>query len=222
MNFKTSGIAAGIAFVLSLSLGLIRGAGIFALARAFIFAAAFFLLSGGVYWLILRFLPELLEAPGTNEDIQQSGSMVDISLEDDSEDEMPKVDVGEYTPEGAAGASEVSPLENLSGLDQKDNIEYTNEGSMDESPSTSTSGTELTLPADSPGVADELPDLESLSAAFLPGGNRRDDEEISEFIISPDSLAEKKTAESNTSDVLDGDFSAHDMASAVQTILKRE
>jgi hypothetical protein len=222
MNFKISGIAAGIAFVLSLAIGLLRGAGIFALVRAVIFAAVFFLLSGGGYWLILRFLPELLEGSENDEEKQQSGALVDISLEDDSGDELPRADVGEYTSEGGEGASGVSAPENLSGLDQKDNIEYTHEGSMDKNPSTSTSETGLVLPVDSSGLADELPDLESLSGAFLSGGKRRDDGELSEFTISPGSSAEKKKAEINTSDVLDGDFSSHDMASAIQTILKRE
>ncbi|MDR2069191.1 MAG: hypothetical protein LBP71_04915 [Spirochaetaceae bacterium] len=218
MNFKLSGIAAGIAFVFSLFIGLISGAGILAIARAFVFAAVFFLLSGGGYWLILRFLPELLTGPeNDDEDKEQTGSVVDISLEDNSEDEIPNADVGEYT----SGTAEASTFENPSGLDQKDNIEYTNEGNMDENPSTPTPGAELVLPVDSSGLAEELPDLESLSAVFSPGGNRQDDEELSEFIISPDSLAEKKTAGSS-SDVLDGDFSTHDMASAIQTILKRE
>ncbi|MDR2758460.1 MAG: hypothetical protein LBB78_03680 [Spirochaetaceae bacterium] len=221
MNFKISGIAAGIAFISSLVIGLISGAGILALVRAFIFAAVFFLLSGGVYWLIIRFLPELLTDPENNEDKHLSGSVVDISLEEDSGYEMPKADVEEYTEEGDEESSEISTFENPSGLDQKDNIEYTNEKGMDKDPSDPTPGTDMGLSVDTSGLTDELPDLESLSAAFSPGGNRQDNEELSEFIISPDSFPEKKSG-GNKSNGLDNDFSMNDMASAIQTILKRE
>jgi hypothetical protein len=223
MNFKISGIAAGIAFIFSLLIGFIRGTGIFALARAFILGAVFFFLSGGVYWLILQFLPELLEGPEGGENKHQIGSVVDISLEEDSEDGIPDANLGEYIPaEEAEEPSGASVFENLSGLDQKDNIEYTSEESLDENSPMPAPETESTPQENTSGFADELPDLESLSAAFSPDDKRRDEEKLSEFIIAPDSFAGKKTGGSNKSDVLDSDFSAHDMASAVQTILKRE
>ncbi|MDR2630238.1 MAG: hypothetical protein LBC60_04880 [Spirochaetaceae bacterium] len=212
MNFKLSGIAAGIAFVLSLLIGLISGAGILALVRAFILGAIFFILSAGVYRLILHFLPELLESPQDEEDVLPSGSMVDISLEAEPGEEP--ADTGEHTPEGSSG---ISSFENPSGLDQKENIEYTNQGGMDKNPPIR--GEESAPSPDSVDLGDELPDLESLSAAFSPGG-RGSNEDLSEFIISSDDSTGRKSGDK--SDDLNSDFSTHDMASAIQTILKRE
>lgn len=221
MNLKISGIITGIAFVLSLLIGLIRGVGIFALVRALIFAAVFFVISGGAYWLILRFLPELFDNPGDDDAaMPQAGSLVDISLGDDSGEDLAEANAGEYVSEGEAAPSGISLSEDPSGLDQTDNISYTNDGMMDENPEVQKDGAEPALPADTPDLSDELPDLESLSPVFSSGGERRG-EELSEFMISADGL-NGKNPRGNKPSGLNNEFNAQDMASAIQTILKRE
>jgi hypothetical protein len=216
MNIKISGIAAGIAFGFSLLIGLASGTGIFALIRAFIFAAIFFAISGGAYWLVFRFLPELFEPPENIVDTPQTGSMVDISLEEEPGAAFQGLESGEIAPGGEL--SEESAAENLSGLDQKDNIEYTNEEAMNEIPAYS--GSESKDTPEILGLAEELPDLDSLSAAFSPDGSKKNGGELSEFTISSDSSIEGKPADKAGS--MADDFSTHDMASAIQTILKRD
>jgi hypothetical protein len=80
-NLKWSVLSAALGFVLSLLLSLVSGAGVFALIRALIFGAGFFVVGSLLYWMVKRFLPELLNV----EDDGGSGlgSHVDISLEDD-------------------------------------------------------------------------------------------------------------------------------------------
>jgi hypothetical protein len=217
MNVKISGIAAGIAFVFSLLIGLISGSGIFALIRALIFAVIFFAISGGAYWLISRFLPELFDPLETTADTPQAGSMVDISLEEEPDAVFQGLESGEDA--GEAEHFEGPASENLSGLDQKDNNEYTSEGAMNESPAYSgpESGAEA---SDTLGLGEELPDLDSLSAAFSPGGNKKNNGELSEFTIAPDSSIDGRPPDK--ADSLTDDFSTNDMASAIQTILKRD
>ncbi|MDR2363681.1 MAG: hypothetical protein LBD65_04625 [Spirochaetaceae bacterium] len=221
MNLKISGIITGTAFVLSLLIGLISGVGILALVRALIFAAVFFVISGGAYWLSLRFLPELFENPDRDDaPAPRAGSLVDISLGDDSGEDLAEAHAGEYVLEGEAAPFGISPSENPSGLDQKDNISYTNDGMMDENPEVEENGAGPVLPAGAPDLSDELPDLESLSSVFSSGGERRG--ELSEFMISADGLNGKKPGGNAKPGGLNNEFNVQDMASAIQTILKRE
>jgi hypothetical protein len=221
VNLKISGIISGTAFVLSLLIGLISGAGISAPVRALIFAAVFFVISGGAYWLILHFLPELFENPADDDPVMpQAGSLVDISLGDDSGEDLAEANVGEYISDGEAAPSGIS-LEDPSGLDQTDKISYTDDGMMGENPDVQEDGTGPVLSADIPDLPDELPDLESLSPVFSPGGGRRGGE-LSEFMISTDGLTGKKPRGNNKPGGLNDEFNPQDMASAVQTILKRE
>jgi hypothetical protein len=219
MNIKISGIAAGIAFVFSLLIGLVSGAGIFALIRAFVFAVIFFAMSGGAYWLIYQFLPELFETPENSDAVPPAGSAVDISLEEEPEALLQGLEPEENEAETEAEHSEPSLQEDLSGLDQTDDSGYTNEGATNESPAHSAPESEAAEPADDPGPVDELPDLDSLSAAFSPGGGKKGGGELSEFTISSDSSIGGKSARSNKAGSLADDFSTHDMASAIQTIL---
>lgn len=235
MNLKLSGLAAGLAFVFSLLIGLISGAGILALIRAFIFAALFFALSGAGYWLILRFLPELLNGSGNGSaphfapdnapgEVPPAGSLVDISLGDDEDREnVPEADVGDYISVEEADRSQTSASEDFSGLDQKGNNGYTIEGDIVENPIIAEDGEKPVLPAALSGIPDNLPDLESLSTAFSSGGaKKRGRGAVSEFMITPDGSAGKKSAGGIGVDDLTSEFDAQDMASAVQTILKRE
>jgi hypothetical protein len=221
VNFKISGSAAGIAFVLSLLIGLISGAGIFALVRALVLAAAFFVIFGGIYWLIRHFLPELLEMSDTGDAIPPAGSLVDISLGGDMEETMPEADVGEYISTEEKEPSEISALEDPTGLDQTDTIGYTNEGGMDKNPVVQENGAEPALSVDTQELMNELPDLESLSSAFSAGGERKGGN-LSEFMIDSDGLTGGKLGGSGKPSGLNSEFNTQDMASAIQTILKRE
>ncbi|GHT79819.1 hypothetical protein FACS1894130_09730 [Spirochaetia bacterium] len=102
LNFKWGGIAAGFGFILSLLIGLISGAGIFALARALVIGIVFFILGVGAYMVISRFLSELLEAiPGGKDN---PGSRVDISVGGDDEPSADgEISDGRSAPQFAAG-----------------------------------------------------------------------------------------------------------------------
>jgi hypothetical protein len=75
MNLKIGGIAAAAGFVLSLSIGLIFGNGVFAIPRALGLALFFFVLVNAIIVVTRRFLPELLDSQAGG---PRSGSMIDI------------------------------------------------------------------------------------------------------------------------------------------------
>ncbi|MDR2109943.1 MAG: hypothetical protein LBP32_01405 [Spirochaetaceae bacterium] len=80
---RISAAAAGTAFVLSLLLGLTHGARLpWLLIRPLVFALLFFLISTGIYQVVIRFLPELLEEdpfPDSEEEPAEApGARIDI------------------------------------------------------------------------------------------------------------------------------------------------
>ncbi|MDR2028309.1 MAG: hypothetical protein LBP93_02085 [Treponema sp.] len=225
---KLSGIAGGLGFVLSFLVGLISGVGFpWILLRALLFGAAFFALAGGAYWLVTRFLPELLEQ-GEEEaglDADSPGSRVDISVtgEGAAGEPSPGMDASTGLTDLVGGASpsdeNAGPLYG-NGLDQKAEDGYTRKGTVDEGPVSGAppSPQGAAVPAQEEGssdTVDELPDLELMSDVFitppLDGGG-------GEFIEtgSGGSAGGKKPKN------LGGDFNVKEMASAIQTILKRE
>ena len=69
INLSIGGIIAGIAFILSFLIGLVSGTSMpMLILRPVIFAAAFFVLSGVVYFLLRNFLPELLDGDSVEPD----------------------------------------------------------------------------------------------------------------------------------------------------------
>lgn len=63
INFKVSGAAAVVAFLLSFLIGLVSRSGMPELiVRPLVFALVFFVLSGAIYYLVSHFLPELLSS----------------------------------------------------------------------------------------------------------------------------------------------------------------
>ncbi|MDR1352343.1 MAG: hypothetical protein LBK05_03580 [Treponema sp.] len=79
MNSKIGGIAAAFGFVLSLVIGLFSGTGAFAVVRALVFAALFFILANILLIAVRRFLPDLLEfSPEPNGD-SRPGSRINIT-----------------------------------------------------------------------------------------------------------------------------------------------
>jgi hypothetical protein len=210
-NPKVCVIAGGAAFVLSFLIGVISGGGpLAALVRALIFGALFVLLSGGAYWALSRFLPELFESSG-EADLDVPGSRVDIS--------EAGVD-GEGGRETGLDPNADSFGGNVLGLDQNGGDGYTLGGGErsapekgEAAPAGQASSRKPAVPvaADDIESVDVLPDLEAMSDTFLQpvsGGEP--------------SSGPARTPSGNKPQTMEGDFNAKEMASAIQTILKRE
>jgi hypothetical protein len=232
---KLSGIAGGIAFVLSFLVGLISGVGFpWILIRALGFGAAFFVLAGGAYWMVTQFLPELLDR-GEEEaglDADSPGSRVDISVSDEEGDagsgEPSRRDGFSPEKDASAGLSDlvgggspsnenVDPLSG-NGLDQKAEDGYTREGNTAEAPVNGppASPQGAAVPeAESSDMVDELPNLELMSDVFITPPV--EDGGAGTIESSPG-----RSAGGNKPQNLEGDFNVKEMASAIQTILKRE
>jgi hypothetical protein len=238
---KLSGIVGGIAVVLSLLIGFISGVGFpWLLIRALVFGVGFFVLSGCVYWLVTQFLPELLDQGEEDPGLEAGGpgSRVDISITGDGEGAGEASRGGEFSPDLDASdgftdlVGTVSPSnENMdalsgNGLDQSAEDGYTKEGKAAEGPlhsgpSSPQGAAAPAIPAvaalgsESSDMVDELPDLELMADAFvtpsIEGG-------AGEIIESSPSIPAGRSKPPN----LGGDFNVKEMASAIQTILKRE
>ena len=91
-NLKVGGIAAIAAFLLSFIIGLIsRTAMPILVIRPLIFAVVFFALSGLLYFLINRFLPELLSEGGADSGSEfLPGSRINITEDDSYADDYAK------------------------------------------------------------------------------------------------------------------------------------
>ncbi|MDR3130971.1 MAG: hypothetical protein LBU18_05435 [Treponema sp.] len=152
-NLKWSVLLAILGFVLSLLLSLLSGAGIISFIRALSFGAVFFALSSLLYWMIKRFLPDLLNPAGG--DAQGLGSLVDISLGGDDTSPLTaefQKETGDgfldEAPDGALGIEGLERLEKDAGsatsglgagdsfdaaaLDQDKKTGYTNSGTLGE------------------------------------------------------------------------------------------
>lgn len=133
-NLKWSVLSAALGFVLSLLLSLVSGAGIFSLIRALIFGAVFFAVGSLLYWMVKRFLPELLNPEDTDAPGLDIGSRVDISLDDGDDVSALAAAFRQGTGDSLDGALDVEGLERLAGggelpagsaLDQDGKTDYT-------------------------------------------------------------------------------------------------
>jgi hypothetical protein len=213
-NPKISGIIAGAAFVLSFLIGLFTGSQFLpVLLRAFVLAVIFFVLSALAYWLVSQFLPELLSPPlDDSGEIDVPGSKVDISI-DASDDE----DESNNTLQNSS----------MQGLDQKTQDDYNGEGergisSVGDSAASAAVPDESSESGDVSKSVDVLPDLESMSGYFAPSEESDDGEDVVEMeddLSSAPSLSEPSRSRKNSDP---GDFNVQEMASAIQTILRRE
>jgi hypothetical protein len=250
-NFRLSGIAAAAAFAISLTLGIsVRGQLLIILLRAFGFGAAFFLLTALVWHLINKYIPELLRFSSPQEDMSpttdlEAGSRVNITL-GDGEDSIPSNaalppeeavndGVGNIAdamnrriPEEAREIyresppdSEAAPLQPVQGMDQSPQSGYTqNRDGVSTAPSPS-----IQAPAggfsglgDISGDAESLPDLDALAGSFLSPAAREDS------IPAGQSSSPRSTGEawSKKGKNVGEDFNPKELASAIQTILKRD
>jgi hypothetical protein len=239
---KLSAITGGIALVLSFLVGLVSGVGFpWILIRALGFGAAFFVLAGCAHWLISQFLPELLERGEEDAglDALGPGSRVDISVSDEGEESGPGGPPrGGFSPDmdaedgltdlvgGVSPPDENAPLSG-NGLDQKAEDGYTRKGRVDEgalnrAPASSQGAAvpaAASLETESFDMVDELPSLELMSDVFITppiedGG--------AGLIASSSGHAGSHAGGGNKPQNLGGDFNVKEMASAIQTILKRE
>jgi hypothetical protein len=235
INIKLSAVVSGGAFILSLVIGLLSGAGVVALVRALILGAVFFLITGGAYWLVVKFLPELLSHPPEQPEPvaggMEPGAQVDISLGE----EEPEA----FEPEAVLGENLEEPgpfSQGNAGMDQIDNIGYTREGDVDGRPSLEAppgaafsmenlsgerppSSRKPAVPEDGFDSVDVLPDMDSLASVFTSSdgsGNAKVDR------VFPLDISQKKGGSRRGAGKLDHDYNTNDMAAAIQTILKRD
>jgi hypothetical protein len=223
-NFKASGIAAGAAFVVSLLLGLLGGAGFPALLlRAFGFGVLFFVLSCLVFWLVGQFMPELLSGP--DDLFDAPGSRVNIS-------------VGSGPLEGAFPPGDSDEVDNIDGQaaqvfpgrlsaqaeDKKADFSVSAAGALDQDDETAYNEAGLVSEVSSAdrrnaGGADLIPDFDTLSEAFLPDSGPESPEPAEVFNM-PEPKKTGSTASANRG--FAGDFNPKELAQAIKTVLKKD
>ena len=236
LNLKASGIAAGIAFILSLIIGMISRASFSILIlRALVFSAFFFIISGLIRIVISRFLPELLEEGSMdNKAAPRPGSRINITEGDDYYKELtpeyPKPSVtGAQPDDSEEGLGNISELLGRSGLgfvdspgtgmDQNGLDGYNNEGVVEIPPATSPSKEPVDGDfGDNPASVDVLPDLESMAGAFSPASGHGDSETTEYSVSAP----AKKPSLMDKAPEWSGDFNAKELAAGLRTIINKE
>ena len=205
-NIRWSAIAGGFAFILSLLISLVSGAGIFSLVRAGIFGGIFFILGSGVYWAISMFLSDLFDRAAP----EPARAKVDITLEGDD---------GLIAESGMDGLADlVGDASNPTVLDQLDEDAYNASEGLEEAPGPRNAGSfGYAIPIDGLDSIDTLPNFEGASA-MQPLAV----EETMENPINPPPPERRPSVNSAQPAELDGDFQAKEIAQAIQTILKRE
>jgi hypothetical protein len=217
-NLKISGIAGGAGFILSFLLGSIIGASFpLLLIRALIFAVLFFALVSAGYWAIAAYLPELLDTVhDAGEAASPPGGQVDISVGDDN------ISLNEFMENPGESGGDA--------LDQNGEDGYTGMGDLEEmlfNP-VDPDPPEMDFPAETGDSVDALPDLDLMSGAFGSGEPPAVDSSEAGGLASVESLFDiegKDDRRSLEKKGLAGEFAGknvQEMASAIQTILKRE
>lgn len=207
IDWRVSAVAAGVAFILSLLVGVVAGVGFGALLlRAILWAALFAGGAIGVRAVVDRFLPELRESfagstTTSSDDATQAGSNVNIVVD---EDLMGEGSIG--APFADDGESQPEDLEELDAADEAEAV-----ADDDETPaplSQARAGDdpqELAEVAPEAGSASSLPDIEGFSESFSEG---------------PAAEGGAVAADQSVKDDSGGD--AGTMARAIRTVLQRE
>jgi hypothetical protein len=220
-NPKLSGICAGAGFILSFLVGLFSGA-LFPLLliRALIFAAVFFALSSALYAAIQLYLPELLT--GDSGDGPVLGGQVDISVGDDAgapegislESASLGEDLGKFSEKGGDSGGDT--------LDQIGEAVYTGEGYVEEiqNPPKPALPGGLNFSSGEAETVDMLPDLDAMSGVFS-SGTVGDQEPAADSPAGSFSGSGSPAKTSNKKGINE-EFNVQEMASAIQTILKKE
>jgi hypothetical protein len=227
-NPKISGIVGGSAFVLSFLVGIITGAAFhILLIRALFFGASFFILITIIYGAIALYLPDLLEGLTAG-----PGSQVDISVGDQEEDstidifsENGEVDDGDNEiPENTGGENRASlsgnPLD-LGGEDGYTKKRLEGEPSSIRGHLAPARPPEMVFSAENSDSVDVLPDLDLMSGVFSDA-SQTEDKEMGNNGGNLGSFAENPGKPSPGKKTSDSEFNIQEMASAIQTILKRD
>jgi hypothetical protein len=247
-NLKWCAVPGGGGFILSFLVALISGAGFPALlVRPLVFGAFFFVLGGGIWLLVNRFVPDLL-LPGEDPEENAPGSRVDISVGDRMSGALPAAgsneevdDIAKLASSGrpAPGAESVSPEkgggENSPGLDQNDEGGYTEKGkNAAREAGTGAAKEDLPVYSDGPPSGEVLPDLDSMTGSFLSGGkaagegpenaaeswNGMDGDSPSGADEARPERERRRTSGKGQS--MGGDFNPKDLASAMRTLLSKD
>jgi hypothetical protein len=236
-NLKWCGIGALLGFILSLLVGLFSGAGFpVAVMRAFIMGAAFFILAGGMWFVISHFLPELLnteDEAGSLGDVSP-GSRVDITLGDEggerfqgalpgqgTEEDLENIAVlmeGRHASQSAPPqGGEASPgdfgVSAASAMDQMGEDKYTKKGS--DPNNGSNAGFSGGAGSASSGGLDTLPDLDAIAGSF--SSPAEEPVETAAPVPGPSRSPAGGKAQS-----MNGDFNPKDLAMGIRTILNKE
>lgn len=228
-------IAATAAFIISFLLGVFSGALFWVLlVRALGFALLFFILVMGAHRLLSQFTPELLNPSEASvdeatadlaENTQRDGhlgKLVDLSVDDDSTPESAVLFPSERESQTGEGGEEFAL-----GLDQQGQDGYTEE-TREEMGSIHSITTTAALPSGSVEDIDVLPDLESLSDSFISPlmddtdhGEGNDSSISGTYTKSGVPISGGFSGPGKTPKGGDS-FDPHEMAAAIQTILKRD
>jgi hypothetical protein len=223
INFRVCGIAAGLAFVLSLIFGIIAGNGFFTvLFRALLFGGVFFGLFAVGFILVSRFLPELLsESDGDEFDISTPGSRVDISVGGGTMEGAFPEDVSEALDDIAGRPSAVKK-EPVAPLDQNDNNGYNKKADFsgdfgDFSTPEAAEGSENTGgAAESAQAEGALPDMDN-----FPGASSAEEQGIEVESFSAPEPVQRYSTQKKPPPVAEN-FDAKQLAKAIQTALKKD
>lgn len=222
MNFdwRVSAVAAGVAFVLSLIVGVIAGVAFGAiLLRAFIWALLFGVGAAGLVYVVDRFIPELRQSlkQSAKDQAEQpvAGESVDIVVDEDL--------LGEDSPVPIAAAPDAGgDQEVLEELDAAEPDESGGSGYDPESPlaaATASESPQALAEGDAEAGAEVVGEPEELEEAPPEAGSTSSLPDIDGF---SGSFEESK----GTDEIIDsGESSGEDtasMARAIRTVLKRE
>jgi hypothetical protein len=251
-NIRWSVTAALAAFIISMTLGfLVHAQILIILVRAFAFAVVFFFLAVLVWRLVNRYVPELLQSPLSQNtpfmpDLE-AGSRVNITVDDaeiphdaaippEASPGDPVGNIAEMMRSGPAVGPTVGPAVGLvaqeavspsgppdtaptQGMDQSPPYRYTQERetvsqASEPAPKGGISG--VSGLGDLSGGVESLPDLDALAGTFLSSGAAGE-----EAVSTPASSGGGEYRSKKGKEVGE-DFNPKELASAIQTILKRD
>jgi hypothetical protein len=253
INLKWPGIAAGTGLLLSLFVGIISGANFpAALIRAFIFGAVFFALAALAWFLINKFLPDLLSL--STGGLNAPGSRVDISLDDSqtvsaaipgrgsaqsaSPADEEAEDIGNIADllNGNVQAKEAAPTPGYSGLAGEQAGPDSGVQAENAAPYTRDFGVSG---GNNSGMDQNSDNDYTKTEGWAPGGGNLDsadalpdlDSMAGSFVPSAEEAAETtpdsaphapKRSGSGKGQSMGGDFNPKELASAIQTILSKD
>jgi len=215
--------------------------------RPLIFAAIFFALSAMVKILISRFLPELMGDGSMDDGGLKPGSMINIMEEDSSslaegfisgalsqasgaKPDDSEEDLGDISELSKRLAFSPAGEGTLSGVDQNEKEQYTDMGSSSDSvepdfsnmfgtgASASSQGkTASAKTGGGSGLGEDLPDLDSMSGAFMTESSDLGSEAGGNSVPAP-----KKPSSSKKAPEWTGDFNAKEIAMGIRSVLKKD